>query len=207
MAITNGYTDLASLRLRWMDSATYTDTSLDSVMESIIEAASRVIDWHCGRVFYSTAATARYFTPRDSRLLFVDDLLSIDASGLVTDDDGDRTYENTWAATDYILLPENAAADGEPYTSIEVDSYGSYTFPANVRRGVKVTGTWGYAAATPFAIAECCLLFSEQVMGRKDAVFGAIGAPGGGAIMQMATDILNSDPHLQALLAGYRRLA
>lgn len=176
----------------------------DEVMESVIEAASRAIDYYCDRVFYTSAATARTFTPCDSRLLFVDDLLSIDANGLVTDDDGDRTYENTWATTDYLLLPENAATDGEPYTMIEIDPYGSHIFPC-VRRGVKITGTWGYAATVPKPIAEICLLLSEQMMARKDAIFGVIGTPGGEAMMRIPSNILREDAHLQMLLAGYRR--
>ena len=206
MSVTNGYTTVAELLYRWTDSDTFSSkASFTATLEAVIEAASRAIDWSCGRWFYADSQT-RYYTPTDAKLLFVDDLLSIDDDGLLTDDDGDRTYENTWATTDYILLPENAATDNKPYTMIEVDPYGSYTFPTGVRRGVKITGSWGYSSTTPKPVAEVCLLLSEQLLARKDAVFGTVGAPGGGAIMQLAKNILVSDPHLQLLLTPVRRV-
>jgi len=185
-----------------------TDPVDDAIFESVVEAASRAIDIHCGRFFYTNAAQARYYTADDGRLLFLpDDLVSIDASGLVTDDDGDRTYESTWATTDYILLPPNAITDSEPHTMIEVDPYGSYSFPVNVTRGVKITGTWGYAAAVPVAIKEVCLLLAEQMVARKDAIYGEIGSPGGQMVIQMARDMLNSDPHMSMILRGYKRFS
>jgi hypothetical protein len=281
MAITNGYATLAEIKRRWMDSHTYTATTLafvnaaskitdtakallrfqtgmlievsgstsndgtytiatgdvaaeivttepltdeaagdtvtitdvtdpvdDAIFESVVEAASRAIDIHCRRFFYTNAAQARYYTADDGKLLFLpDDLVSIDSSGLVTDDDGDRTHENIWATTDYILLPPNANTDSEPYTMIEVDPYGSYSFPVNVTRGVKITGTWGYAASVPVAIKEVCLLLAEQMVARKDAIYGVIGSPSGQAIMQMAQDILYSDPHMSMSLRGYKRFS
>ncbi len=185
-----------------------TDMVDDAIFESIIEAASRAIDIHCSRFFYTNAAQARFFTADDGDLLFLpDDLVSIDSSGLVTDDDGDRTYENTWATTDYILLPTNASTDGKPYTMIEIDPFGSYSFPVGVRRGVKITGTWGYAASVPVGIKEVCLLLAEQMIARKDAIYGVIGSPTGERLMQMARDMLNSDPHMSMILRGFKRFS
>lgn len=178
----------------------------DDAIEGIIEAASRALDEYLGRVFYTSSTTARYFTALSDDTLFVDDLISIDTDGLVTDEDGDRTYENTWETTDYILLPANASTDGKPYTYIEVDPYGSYTFPVDVVRGVKITGTWGYAASVPKGVRELCLMISEQVMMRREAIFGVIAAPGGTALLQLTENLIGADPHLQFLAAGVRRL-
>lgn len=185
-----------------------TDPVDDAIFESVVEAASRAIDIHCARFFYTNAVQARFFTADDGDLLFLpDDLISIDSSGLVTDDDGDRTYENTWATTDYILLPANANTDGKPYTMIEIDPYGGFSFPVGVRRGVKITGTWGYAASVPVGIKEVCLLLAEQMIARKDAIYGVIGSPGGQSIMQMAQDMLYSDPHMSMILRGFKRFS
>lgn len=185
-----------------------TDPVDDAVLESVVEAASRAIDIHCGRFFYTNAAQARYFTADDGDLLFLpDDLISIDTDGLVTDDDGDRTYENTWATTDYILLPANASTDSKPYTMIEIDPYGSYSFPTGVRRGVKITGTWGYASSVPIGIKEVCLLLAMQVVARKDAIYGTIGSPTGERLMQMVQDMLNRDPHMTMTLRGFKRFS
>jgi hypothetical protein len=185
-----------------------TDMVDDAIFESIIEAASRAIDIHCGRFFYTDAAQARFFTADDGKTLFLpDDLISIDTDGLVTDDDGDRTYENTWTTTDYLLLPANANTDGKPYTMIEVDPFGSFSFPRGITNGVKITGTWGYAASVPVGIKEVCLLLAEQMIARKDAIFGAIGSPTGERLMQMVTDMLNKDPHMTMTLRGFKRFS
>jgi len=184
------------------------DPTRDAIIESMVEAVSRSIDDWCGRVFYTSATTARYYTATDRALLFVDDLISIDANGLVTDEDGDRTYENTWATTDYILLPENAATDGKPYTMIQIDGYqGDYCWPVGIPKGVKITGTWGYAAAVPKNVKEACLLMTEQLYKRKDAIFGTVGSIAGEQVLALASDIIFKDPHLQLLLAGVKRLA
>jgi len=185
-----------------------TDRVDDAIFESVVEAASRAIDIHCGRFFYTNETQARYFTADVGNLLFLpDDLISIDANGLVTDDDGDRTYENTWETTDYFLMPANAATDSKPYTMIEVDLYGSYSFPVRIPRGVKITGTWGYAASVPVGIKEVCLLLAEQMVARKDAIYGVIGSPTGERLMQIAQDILYTDPHMDMTLRGFKRFS
>lgn len=165
MAITNGYATLAELKAR----LGITDTPDDAVLEAVIEAASRAIDGETGRVFYAATAT-RYFTAEDSELLFVDDLLSV--TTLKTDLDGDRTYETTWAATDYDLEPYNST----PYTRIQIAPRGTRTFPTG-RRGVEIAGSWGYAATAPDAINEACLLMAARLFKRKDAVFGVLMNP------------------------------
>src|SRR3990167_11281712 len=77
-----------------------TATTDDTVMRKISEAASRSIDQYCNRYFYTQSAT-RYFD--GGVKLWLPDLLSINASGLKTDEDGDATFENTFATTDYLL--------------------------------------------------------------------------------------------------------
>lgn len=167
MAITNGYCSLADLKGRLRIG----DSDDDSVLEALVEGVSRWIDETCGRVFYESAATVRYYTAAEGNLLEVDDLQSVDS--LEADEDGDRVYERTWAATDYDLMPFNAATDGKSYTWLETTPNGNYAFPT-VAKGVKITGTWGWAAV-PKPVKEACLLMGIYLWERKDAVLGVLG--------------------------------
>ena len=120
MAITNGYCTAAELK-SWLG---ITDATDDTILEVAIESVSRWIDDYCWRRFYkNTEDETRYYTAPSSYYLHTDDIVSI--TTLKTDDDGDRTYETTWATTDYDLIPYNATVLGVPYTSIVVSPEGS----------------------------------------------------------------------------------
>ena len=170
MTITNGYCTLAQIKAR-LEISDFQD---DSILESVVQGVSRSIDAMTGRRFFSTTADeTRYYTAEFSDVLYVDDLLSI--TTLKTDDDGDRTYEDTWAATDYDLLPENAAAQSKPYTLLAVSPDGDYSFPVGVRKGVKLTGTWGWPAV-PSKIKRACVLRAAWLYARKGAPLGVAGS-------------------------------
>lgn len=198
MSITNGYATLADGRAR-LGITDAADTTDDSKIESMIEAISRAIDEELGRRFFTTANDeTRYFTAEFTDILFPGDILSI--TTLATDDDGDRTYENTWASGDYDLEPYNAVLDSKPYTSICTTPNGNYAF-STVRKGVKIVGKFGYASSTPKPINEACLLAMEKLFKRKDAIFGVVGSAELGMLKQMMKD----DPELNLLLSPYRK--
>ena len=139
MATTNCYCTLTELKARLGISDTTDDASLKLAMESV----SRFIDTHCQRHFFVETRT-RYFTTDRADELIVPDLLAV--TTLSTDGDGDRTYEDTWAATDFDLLPFNALLESppRPYTRIAITPYGDYSF-AVVAKGVSLLGKWGYS--------------------------------------------------------------
>ena len=199
MAIVNGYATLTEIKGRLGIS----DAADDAALEAAIEAASRFIDGYCGRRFYSTSTDeTRYYTAwHPGRLLLGDDLLSI--TTLATDGDGDRVYEETWATTDYDLLPDNAALDGEPYWEITTTPDGGYSFPAGVAKGVKIVGKFGYCltASPPRAIVEACLLRATQVFRLKDVPFATIG--GDGAQTTVSVPVYGM---IRDLLGPFRRL-
>lgn len=141
MTAVNGYVTLTDVKAR-LD-LTVADTTRDAFIEQMIEAASRWIDQHTGRHFYALTAT-RYFTTDDPLALRVPDLASV--STLKADEDGDRTYETTWSATDYDLLPAN----DPPYQWIEVAPNGLHVFP-RLRKGVQIAGIWGWPVTTTTA--------------------------------------------------------
>ena len=171
-----------------------TDAADDVVLGRCAEAASRAVDSWCGRVFYDTTET-RYFTAEFADLMFVDDLLSV--SSLQTDEDGDRTYERTWATTDYDLEPFNKT----PKTKIRTTPQGSYTFPPDTK-AVKITGTWGYctAATVPPDVAEATMILAVRLFKRKDAPFGIFGTAEIGVARMLATD-----PDMRMMLEPFRR--
>jgi hypothetical protein len=197
VGITNGYATLAELRAR-LGITDGSDTTDDAVIEAVIEAVSREIDKYCGRRFYVTDSDeTRYFTAEFSDVLFAGDIVSI--SSLQSDEDGDRTYEETWATTDYDLLPFNAALDNEPYTRLGITPDGDYAFPT-IPKAVKIVGKWGWPAV-PDAINEACLLQSIRIFKRKDAPFGVVGSADLGQLQVIS----RIDPDVKMLLDQYRK--
>ena len=207
MSIVSGYATLAAINYR-LDFTTGADATRDAVLEQQVQAISRVIDGITGHRFYATTET-RYYTPENERLCYVDDLLEV-STGLYTDPDGDLDYDDTWATTDYLLMPHNATTNGWPYGWIEVHPTGVRLFPAYLRSGryigatkaVKVAGSFGFCVtgSQPDEITEACLLGVEQLFKRKDAIYGVTGPMGMSFALKVA---LKSDPHIMALLQPY----
>ena len=143
-----------------------TGTGEDTRLRLLVEAMSRSIDRYCGRHFYALSAT-RTFNGDGGLYLLIPDLIAIDTSGLKTDDNKDRTFETTWATTDYMLLPNNADpttrenAESRPYMKIWVDvDAGTEDVWTQGRQTVQIAGQWGFwrhlkrATETANAIAD-----------------------------------------------------
>ena len=126
--------------------ADITGTGDDAQYRRVLEAVSLQLDAFMRRTFRTYLATY-YFTPRSSRRVLLDaeelglGLLSV--TTLKTDEDGDRTYETTWATTDYDLFPLNAANKQRPYWEIAITPEGTEAFP-KVQKGLEVVGKWGF---------------------------------------------------------------
>ena len=108
------------------------------------------MDRYCNRHFFALSAT-RKFDGGGTPHLLIPDLISVDASGLKTDDNKDRTFETTWATTDYLLLPSNADPTtrgnptSRPYARlwVDLDAGTKADFPTG-RETVQIAGQWGY---------------------------------------------------------------
>lgn len=125
------------------------DTADNTKIDLILQEVTRWIDEYVGRTFRTYTATL-YFTANSGDLLLLDrDLISI--TSIKTDEDGDRTWERTWATTDYDLEPYNATTDEKPYTAIRITPQGNLAFPAGMRKGVEIAGKWGFNEATSSA--------------------------------------------------------
>jgi hypothetical protein len=187
----NEYATLAQVKSR-LD---ITDTDNDTELESVIEAVSRAIDRDRRTTFYATTAT-KYYTARWDDWLIIDHLLSV--TKIETDDDGDDTHETEWSAGDYYLAPNSA-----PYTQIYTTNSGDYSFPIDIKRGVKIVGSWGYSATTPPAINEACILMAMRVWKRRDLIFGTAGNAELGTIEAIAP--ITRDGEIRTLLDTVER--
>lgn len=186
MAIVHGYATLAQAKER----QSIRDGGDDQVIETLITAASRMIDDYCQRRFYATTQTRLYSAPsaaypfynqmgmitysatRPPRIL-VDDLLAI--TSMATDEDGDRVYELVWAATDYDLFPPNNPADGLPYWEIRTAINGTHRFPFTPL-GIQIAGSWGFASTTPPLVTEACLNQLVLMMRGPDVALSEMGS-------------------------------
>ena len=123
-----------------------TGTGDDTRLRLLAESQSRLIDRLTNRHFYSLAAT-RTFDVLDTAVVTLPDLAAI--TTLKTDDNIDRTFETTWASTDYRLRPSNADpanrfnANSRPYTSVVVDSNGTKSFTLGDET-LEIVGEWGW---------------------------------------------------------------
>ena len=166
MAIDNGYLTTNEFLIYKGRTATTSSSGDNSVIEILIEGASRFIDNMTGQFFFSNTGT-RYYSARDSQMVFIDNLVSL--TTLKTDEDGDGTYENTWntgqTTGDFYLMPFNASENSRSYSWIETNQDGDYTFPKN-RKGVEIAGTWGYVTA-PDTIKNACYEIVNAAYGRR----------------------------------------
>ena len=151
--MTNAYADLSTLKSSGV--LNITGTSYDTRLLDLLEAASRLIDQYCNRHFYVLVAT-RKFDGDGGTTLFTPDLISV--TSLKTDDNKDRTFETTWAATDYLLYPPNAEPTsvwGRPYTRVLVDTEaGNEDVFTRGMQTVQIEGKWGYREVTEDSEAD-----------------------------------------------------
>jgi hypothetical protein len=127
---------------RNLANAAVADTTDNTKIDLVLQEVSRWMDEYCGRNF-RVYSGAMYFFAEYGDLLQLDrDLISI--TSLKSDSNGSGTYDQTWTTTDYHLEPYNAAADEKPYTQIRTSPQSSRGFPAGVRKGIEITGKWGF---------------------------------------------------------------
>jgi hypothetical protein len=205
MTLTNCYCTIAELKSRVLPSQTMADgntittTEIDTILAQIIEAVSRWIDEKCGRFFYYSSDQVIYYTPKFRDLLYTEDIISI--SKIESDDNGDGTYENTWATSDYVLEPVNNSIFGRPYNSIILSDNSNYEFIPSITNHIKLTATIGWNAV-PKQIKEACILQSERLYMKRDAPLGVMGESRFGAVR-----IENSlDVDIKEMLAPYTRV-
>lgn len=197
MAITNGYCTLAQVKA----GLRITDSVDDTLLEMAVESASRAIDSYCNRVFYSTGtAVVRYYSPQDSYLCDIDDLVSL-TSLYTNSDETQSSYNILWTSEDRQLEPLNGLADGQPTPFTRIRAIGDYTFQTlNGEASVKVTGVFGYSPV-PIAITQATVIQASRIYKRLDSPLGIISGELG--TMRVGTRL---DPDVAQLVDGFRKV-
>jgi hypothetical protein len=194
MAITNGYCTLAELKAVMR----ITDTVDDTLLESRISEASRVIDQHCDRRFYADGtATARVYVANAYDVVFVDDVSTVTGLVVKTDSSNDGSYATTLTATQMQAEPLNATSKGLPITSIRTTASGAFP-TTQAPAGVQVTAKWGWPAV-PEPVKSACILLAGRLVKRGDSLLGVAGFGDLGAITVRAID-----PDVERMLRPYR---
>jgi len=186
-------------------------TSQDNNLDRAIDAACRLIDNYCGRVFYeTTTTTVKYFTPYHEDYLLVDDIARTTDLVVQLDTTDDGTYDTTLTeGTDFYLLPVNPEinkiTDGityyEPYTQIRIlTTRSSERFDVNIVKNVKITAYWGYSKI-PDPIVEATLIQAIRLWKRKDSPFNVFGNEATGVVQLFN----RMDPDAKELIKKYRK--
>ena len=128
-----------------------TVSSDDTLLGTLLLAAQKTIETHCGRVFEADTATVRYFTladlDRDSGVLWLGgDLCTLTA---VTNGDG-----TTVATGDVQTMPINTP----PWYALRINpAVGVFTSGQNTADRIAITGKWAYSASAPADIAQATI--------------------------------------------------
>jgi hypothetical protein len=185
MAVVNGYATLNEAK----GFLSISDNVDDTLLENMIESASRSIDRIANRRFYlDSTASARQYRVSSPVILYTDDIGTTSSLVVQTDDDGDGVFETTLTLnTDYIMDPLTALSLGRPFTQITIVST-SKTFPIfpglfqnGLRPGVQVTARFGWPSV-PDDINQACLILTADLYKRKDSPGGILGLGDLGAI-------------------------
>ena len=185
MAITNGYTTLNAMK----SYLSISDSTDDTILETMVESASRSIDRIANRRFYlDSSASARQYRAYNDVFAYVDDIGTTSSLVVAIDEDGDGTFETTLTLnTDYLLDPLTAPSLGRPYTQLTMVNT-TYTWPIfpgmfsnGLRPGVQVTARWGWPSV-PDDIEMACQILTADLYKRKDSPGGVLGLGDLGAI-------------------------
>jgi hypothetical protein len=195
MAIVNGYLTRAELKTALAIGTA--DTADDTLLDEIINTASRLVDQYTGQFFYPITGGTATFTPET--YYTVNTLPFTTVTTLKTDEDGDGIYEITWSATDYQALPSNAPLFGEPYTKIEARPTGTRAFPINLTSSVQIVGNLGWSTH-PAEVGQATTIQATTIYESRKTPFGIAGATETG-IIRMTSRL---HPEAQLLLDGYR---
>ena len=206
----NDYCTLAEAKAALPD--TSWSTAYDAILTALITRGSRAIDklanYWPGAFFMSLDET-RYFDGSGTRQQWVDHLAAVPTTvavaetGITDTDAGSGGSYSTWLAADYMLWPRNALKNNEPYQRLDVDAFnGSKVAFYAFRRGVKVTGKFGYSTAIPDDVKQAAIIQAIRWFKRGQQAYRDTGA-----IVELGqlTYTQALDPDVAETLKGYRR--
>jgi hypothetical protein len=171
----------------------------DAEISGWITAASRAIDARCNRQFGQlSVAAARvyrlpaYFDPASGLWIRqIDD--TQDVTGMTI---GGVAYASSGA----VLLPDNAPADGRPWTALGVPDQPDLSYPGSPA-ALTVVARWGWTAI-PAQVVAATKLQINRWNSRRDSPYGVAGSPTDGSELRLLSKL---DPDVAVALAGLCR--
>ncbi len=205
----NDYCETSDVIALMPDSGLYssTDAAYTSALETLITAASRLIDKEVGRwpgYFYPTTdAETRYFDGSAcGDVQDIDELVTL-TSVSVAETGGTAAADYTaWTEnTDFYTWPYNASANGVPIRELVTDYNGDKNGWYGFRKCVKVVGIFGYALTPPADIAHATKIQATRWFMRAQNAQQDSGVnPSLGAMVYTQ----QLDPDVREILRGYQ---
>lgn len=162
-----------------------TTVGADPLLVDAITSASAMVDAYTGRTFGAVSTSAaRIFDGGTSRCR-IDDAATV----TLVEQSSDRQTWTTVTSTEWWAEPANST----PKTVVQ-----SIT---PLSRFVRVTGTWGYAAAVPSVVERATLMLAARLHKRRDSVEGVAGSSDWGVVR-----ISREDRDVMMLLDPLRRV-
>ena len=175
----------------------------NSVLASCVTRASRAIDAYLKRApgaFAVTTDSTRYFDGTGGAVLWPGEFISV--TSLSVAETGDFTAYTLWPATDYVLWPYNAAAEGMPYERIDIDTlYGTKTMFSRYRKAVKIIGKFGFSVTVPDEVQAATIIEAARLFKRGQSGYQDYG--GNPALGQVRVTA-ELDPQAAQILAAAR---
>lgn len=176
-----------------------TDTVDDVYLALWATASSRAVDRACNRQFgLEPAPIARtyrrqpfYDVATGLFTLEIDDLMT--TAGLLVNG-------TAYASSGAVLLPDNAPADGRPWTHLGLLSWPVQSTPGAPISNV-LTGRWGWTTV-PTQVPTACYLQAARWNFRRDAPAGVAGSPDQGSEIRLLSKL---DPDVATTLSGLGR--
>ncbi len=176
-----------------------TSSTDDAFLTLAIGAAETAINDLCGRKFTADGSASARTYRAQPYLCVTDDVSTLTGLVVKTDTNGDGTFDQTWASSDYQVEPLNNLVKGRSVNNLR--AVGDYLFPVygDGLASVEVTANWGWPAV-PDPIEQATLMMASRLYGRKASPMGVIGVGDFGPVR-----ISRSDPDVAHMLMDYRR--
>lgn len=144
----------------------------DTMLTSILDAASSAIDDHCQRSFAAYGgggATAKVFVPTDTALLPIYDATTISS---ITED-GTTLASTYWQAEPVNNL--DGAFATVPFDCIRRIDGGAWNQTSGYpgKASISVTATWGWVSVPP-RVKEACRIVAKEIAENRDARSGLV---------------------------------
>lgn len=179
--------------------ARISDTVDDAELAIWITAASRAIDNLCNRQFGQVPGPVARTYRRPAPLNPLTGLWELEIDDL-QDTTGLLVNGVAYASSGAVLLPDNAAAEGVPYTRIGLISQPVLSSPGAPYTNVLI-GRWGWTAV-PVQVVGAGKLQVSRWAARRDSPYGIAGSPESGSELRLLARL---DPDVRTSLMGLSR--